>query len=62
MGGSSETWRVGTQFLVVTVTAVLSGFGDILIYHSAKRDNWRLLAGGIGIWLVSLLLMGLETE
>lgn len=41
------------------VAAVLSAFGDILIYHWAKQDNWRLLAAGVGTWLVSLLLVGL---
>ncbi|MEJ7593818.1 MAG: hypothetical protein WKF77_19945 [Planctomycetaceae bacterium] len=38
-------------------SAVLSGWGDIMIFHWAKGGSWLQLAGGIGAWVVSLVLM-----
>lgn len=45
-------------YALLLTSAVLGGVGDILIFKWAKTDRWPWLAGGVLVWVVSLLLMG----
>lgn len=58
--GSPEPERLAAawQYLLLASSAVLSGFGDIHIFHWAKGRGWPWMASGVGLWAVSLVLMG----
>lgn len=58
MGAGTDGVPVAGLYALLIGSAVLSGFGDILIFHWAKGESsWGLLAG-IAMWVVSLVLMG----
>lgn len=56
--GGLDGVPVQSLYALLVGSAVLGCFGDILIFQWAKGQNCWGLAGGIGLWCVSLLLMG----
>lgn len=49
---------VGLYVLMIG-SAILSGFGDILLFHWAKANSGFAFLAGILLWILSLVMMGL---
>lgn len=57
-GPSAANLPVAAQYALLVVAALLSGFGDIAIFQWAKGQSPWGLAGGLALWVVSLVLAG----
>lgn len=59
MGSEPGSVQVAGLYALMAGSAILSGFGDILLFHWAKaQSGWAFLAG-IVLWIFSLVMMGL---
>jgi len=46
-------------YSLLTCSAVVSGFGDILIFRWAKNGGGSWLSSGLALWIVGLMLVGM---
>jgi hypothetical protein len=56
---NEATLSPGVFWTLLVGSAVLSGVGDIFVFQWARQTGWWRLAAGIGLWAISLVLLGL---